>query len=193
MIKLFSNRELAQHLGINLSRWKRWSREFLAPDPLAGKQAGYARQYYVNDAFTVFLGGCLVCELGFSIPEARQILLDIEPWLKAKGFRCDARGKAMAMTGLDEKVRRVTLTILCRQGSICGYRLKGVVSDLPGEIDGHEIRRCVYNEEIINKNGSKDTDPECEIEKAVVLTSLFKRFLNQLDPKGLYFSCNGRG
>ena len=74
MVKFYNNRELSDKLGVNLARWKRWSREFLPPDPLAGKQAGYARQYYVEHAFIVFLGGQLVADLGFSIPQARWIL-----------------------------------------------------------------------------------------------------------------------
>ena len=45
MIRFYLNRELSDRLGIRLSRWKRWSREFLPPDPLGGLQSGFARQY----------------------------------------------------------------------------------------------------------------------------------------------------
>ena len=68
MIKFFTNRELSDKLGIKLAKWKRWSREFLPPDPLGGMQSGYARQYNPDQAFTVFLGGHLVADLKFSIP-----------------------------------------------------------------------------------------------------------------------------
>ena len=60
MVKLYTNRELSEKLGINLAKWKRWSREFLPPDPLGGMQSGFARQYYFSDVFTVRLGGHLV-------------------------------------------------------------------------------------------------------------------------------------
>ena len=57
MINYYTNRELSSLLNINLAKWKRWSREFLPPDPLGGKQSGYARQYHADQAFTLFLGG----------------------------------------------------------------------------------------------------------------------------------------
>jgi hypothetical protein len=82
MLKFYLNRDLSRRLGIPLSRWKRWSREFLPPDPLGGHQSGYARQYSTKDAFLVYLAGFLVSTLGFSIPAARQILQDLNPWLK---------------------------------------------------------------------------------------------------------------
>ena len=66
MVTFYQNRELSQKLGVKLAKWKRWSREFLPPDPLGGLQSGYARQYNLNDAFSVYLGGYLVSELKFS-------------------------------------------------------------------------------------------------------------------------------
>ena len=86
MVKFFQNRELAQKLGVNLAKWKRWSREFLPPDPLGGLQSGYARQYNLDDAFTVYLGGYLVSELKFSIPEAKQIVSDLKEWMISHRF-----------------------------------------------------------------------------------------------------------
>lgn len=92
-IPIFQNRQLARRLNINLARWKRWSREFLPPDPLAGIQSGYARQYYLDDAFRVYLGGYLVSHLHLAVPEARQVLADLAPWMKAEGLCFDLRGQ----------------------------------------------------------------------------------------------------
>ncbi|NNK85983.1 MAG: MerR family transcriptional regulator, partial [Desulfobacterales bacterium] len=86
MIKFYTNRELSQKLKINLARWKRWSREFLPPDPLGGIQSGYARQYSMDTAFTVYLGGYLVGELKYTIAEAKKILEELKSWLKEKDF-----------------------------------------------------------------------------------------------------------
>jgi hypothetical protein len=86
MIKYYQNRELSEKLTINLAKWKRWSREFLPPDPLGGLQSGYPRQYNPDDAFTVYLGGYLVTGLKFSIPEAKQILSDLNAWMLANNF-----------------------------------------------------------------------------------------------------------
>jgi hypothetical protein len=82
MLRYHSSRELAHLLQIPLNRWKRWSREFLPPDPLGGLQSGYARQFSTREAFIVYLGGFLVAGLGFSIPQARQIIKDLNGWLK---------------------------------------------------------------------------------------------------------------
>lgn len=107
-IPLYNSRQIARRLDINLSRWKRWSREFLPPDPLAGMQSGYTRQYYLDDAFQVYLGGHLVARLHFSVPEARRVLADLTPWMKAEGLRFDLLGRmsnGSATTGADQTLR----------------------------------------------------------------------------------------
>ncbi len=81
-MRFYSSRELAGRLGLPLARWKRWSREFLPPDPLGGLQSGYARQYSLRDAFTVFLGGHLVADLGFAVPDARIVLKQTGTWIR---------------------------------------------------------------------------------------------------------------
>jgi len=96
MIVYFNNKMLSDRFSINLAKWKRWSREFLPPDPLGGLQSGFARQYTPDEAFTVYLAGCLVSHLHFSIPDTRQILHDLLPWLSANGFRLDNQNAAAA-------------------------------------------------------------------------------------------------
>jgi len=86
MVRYYAARELAHNLRIPINRWKRWAREFLPPDPLGGLQSGYARQYSLENAFTVYLGGYLVSRMGFSIPESRRIMKDLEGFLR-KGLR----------------------------------------------------------------------------------------------------------
>lgn len=86
MIHYYTNRELSEKLEINLARWKRWSRSFLPPDPLGGMQSGYTRQYAFKDLFKVFVGGYLLSHLKLSVPDSRQVLDDLSPWMKRKGF-----------------------------------------------------------------------------------------------------------
>jgi hypothetical protein len=86
MIKYYNNREISHSLGLNLARWKRWTREFLPPDPLGGLQSGYARQLSMREVFWVALGGHLVGFLKFSIHQAKAILADLEPWLEQNGY-----------------------------------------------------------------------------------------------------------
>jgi hypothetical protein len=49
-------------------------------------QSGFARQYSLKEAFLVALGGLLVGELKFAVPEARVILADLGPWLRKAGY-----------------------------------------------------------------------------------------------------------
>jgi len=86
MIRFYLNRELAEGLGYRLSRWKRWSRDFLPPDPLGGLQSGFARQYHLSEAFQVYLGGHLVADLKFSVAEAQIILKDLSSWISNHYF-----------------------------------------------------------------------------------------------------------
>lgn len=86
MIRFYLNRELSASLGIRLSRWKRWSREFLPPDPLGGLQSGFARQYSLSEAFQVYLGGHLVADLKFSVPDSKVIVGDLKDWVMNQYF-----------------------------------------------------------------------------------------------------------
>ena len=86
MIRFYLNRELSTMFGFKLSRWKRWSREFLPPDPLGGLQSGFARQYSLPEAFQVYLGGHLVADLKLSIPETKIILGDLQKWVTTQYF-----------------------------------------------------------------------------------------------------------
>ena len=84
MLRFYSSREISRLLMIPLNRWKRWSREFLPPDPLGGLQSGYARQFSPREAFIVYLGGFMVSGLGLSIPQARQVIADISGWMQGR-------------------------------------------------------------------------------------------------------------
>ena len=102
MIHFYTNRQMAARLDINLSRWKRWSREFLPPDPIGGLQSGLARQYSLAEAFIVYLGGYLVASLNFSIPEARVILTDLQPLFDSLGL-LDGSGRNRLVSGRSQE------------------------------------------------------------------------------------------
>ena len=91
MLRFFTNRELSHNLLIPFSKWKRWSREFLPPDPLGGLQSGVARRYSVDQALTVYIGGHLVAELKTSIPEAKQIMAELHTCFKDIGVFANTR------------------------------------------------------------------------------------------------------
>jgi hypothetical protein len=126
-ILLLNNRDLARRLGINLARWKRWSREFLPPDPLAGRQSGYARQYYLEDAFRTYLGGHLVAHLNLSVGDARQILEDLGRWMAQEDLGFDMRGQRRSGTGSDSPCVAREICIHTINGGF-GYRDRRLVS-----------------------------------------------------------------
>ncbi len=150
MIKFYTNKELSQIFDINLAKWKRWSREFLPPDPLGGLQSGYARQYNLDEAFTVYLGGYLVSELKFTIPESRQILLDLHQWLIDHGFYYDFSGQAGFETKTGEPVQRYHIAVISPVVPDTGtpnlaYRIKAIIGRSKKENDG----RLLHQEQFI--------------------------------------------
>jgi len=146
LIKYFLNRELARKLEINLARWKRWSREFLPPDPLGGLQSGFARQYSPEDAFTVFLGGHLVSNLRYSIPEAKQILADLRGWLKSHGFftLSEASGRGACEIRIAAKVHAR------KNGYHFVYRIREIISQEAVTVEGVPATACTYLEELLD-------------------------------------------
>lgn len=130
MIHYYTNREISEKLEINLARWKRWSRSFLPPDPLGGKQSGYARQYTFKDLFKVYLGGHLLSLLKLSVPDSLQVLTDLTPWLKKTGF-FDLNGANGAETETG--------------GQLNGYRIYFCPVRATGDSNGSIFRYLIRN------------------------------------------------
>ena len=133
MLIFYTNRELALKLDVNLARWKRWSRQFLPPDPLGGLQSGFARQYSPDQALTVFLGGHLLGGLKFSVPEARQILADLRPWFERNGLYVNPDSPAGRPGPAATACLRHEITIYRKKtapgGNPCfGYLIRNLVS-----------------------------------------------------------------
>lgn len=152
MLRFFSNRELSAGLSIPLARWKRWSREFLPPDPLGGLQSGVARQFSVDEALIVFLGGHLVAELKTSVPDARQILKDLKPCLRDIGLFANSRIHERFSAGAADPINFYTIFIY-RERTEPGlaarftYMLRGEISRTS---QGHG-GRTVYLERYIEE------------------------------------------
>jgi len=154
MVKFYLNRELSESLGIRLSRWKRWSREFLPPDPLGGLQSGYARQYNLDQVFNVYLGGHLVSDLKFPMPEAKQILGDLKAWLMEKAFFFykDDNEKAGEISGKEIENCRVYIfrnLLPDNLGVVFSYLERLSLSDEAVETGGINARQEVYLEKSI--------------------------------------------
>jgi len=152
MLRFFSNRELSAGLSIPLAKWKRWSREFLPPDPLGGLRSGVTRQFSVDEAMIVFLGGHLVAELKTSVPDARQILQDLTPCLRDIGLFANSRIHERFSAGSTDPIADYLISI-CRVSTQPGlaarftYTLRGQISR---SLQGHGDRR-VYLERYIEE------------------------------------------
>ena len=184
MIKFFTSRELSQSLETNLAKWKRWSREFLPPDPLGGMQSGYARQYHPDQAFTVYLGGLLVADLKFTIPEAKQILQDLQEWLTEKGFYFNRSGKIMPVTGEEEIVKKYILLI---EGGTRKddrfdfiYTVRGIISKKSVDYNGIQIMNERYTQTSIGLGAETPSTTGMNIVKILKLTDILDDFSNRM-------------
>jgi hypothetical protein len=182
MIKFFTNRELSKQLGINLAKWKRWSREFLPPDPLGGMQSGYARQYHPDQAFTVFLGGHLVGDLKFAIPEARQMMQDLKPWLSGKGFFFEPKGYLVSDNGVDALVQRYIIYIRREKRTDNRFKFiyttRGIISNEPVVHKGFEIMKKLYVETTVNSEAKNVSDVDINVVKTLNITGILIDFVD---------------
>jgi hypothetical protein len=181
MIKFFTNREVSKRLNINLSKWKRWSREFLPPDPLGGMQSGFARQYSPDGAFTVYLGGHLVADLKFAIPEAKQIVTDLHSWFVEKGLYFDARTNATVTQGVDRLIKKYIIFIEREKdpGNAIHfmYTIRGIISNEPDNYSGFEIMKELYVETSIGLPPKKKSTINMNIVKILNITDVLNSFV----------------
>jgi hypothetical protein len=185
MIKFFTNREASNRLDINLSKWKRWSRDFLPPDPLGGMQSGFARQYSPDGAFTVYFGGHLVADLKFTIPEAKQIVTDLHPWFSKNGFYFDAGGSAAVDRGVDQPVKKYILFIEREKDPEKTisfiYTIRGIISNEPVNYMGFEVMKELYVETKIGLRTKKMSAVEMNVVKTVNVTDVLNNFVVRLN------------
>ncbi|MFC1811819.1 hypothetical protein ACFL03_03950 [Thermodesulfobacteriota bacterium] len=185
MIKFYTNRELSQKLEINLAKWKRWSREFLPPDPLGGLQSGYARQFNPNEAFAVYLGGHLVADLKFTIPEAKTILQDLKGWLVARGFQFDTKGNSEPKEGVESLVKRYRIFIIRYQGApenekdLC-YNIRGLISNRSVEHMGFQVMEERYFETSIGRQTVDIESMSTDSVKVLNINGVLERFIDKL-------------
>ena len=179
MIKYFTNRELSQKLEIKLAKWKRWSREFLPPDPLGGLQSGYARHYHPDEAFCVYLGGCLVADLKFSIPEAKRILSDLETWLEQQGFRFNA--EPPEKQNAPEAAKRYLIRVFRNSKQGFWYEIRGIVANEKQVCQDVELNAELYEKTVVDHLGVQQNERDVTYYKGVNITHFLITFLKRLD------------
>jgi hypothetical protein len=197
MLRFFSNRELSAGLSIPLARWKRWSREFLPPDPLGGLQSGVTRQFSVDEALIVFLGGHLVAELKTSVPDARQILQDLKPCLRDIGLFANSRIHERFSVGAAVPITFYTIFIY-RERTEPGlaarftYTLRGQISRSSQDYGG----RTVYIERFIEERLplSAQSLPKQLSSRTLYISAMADFFVNALGlDKGHFPILSGLG
>ena len=184
LIKFYTNRELAEKLGINLAKWKRWSRKFLPPDPLGGLQSGFARQYTLADAFLVHLGGTLVSDLKFTLPEASLILNDLRPWLIENGFMAPTgAGSAVAQTAQGAHVARepcYVIYIVSQPSRRFGYLVQGHCAVEKNAQEQKGMATVSFQEERIRWPSQFDLSKPPEVMRVFNISMLYAQFSTHL-------------
>jgi hypothetical protein len=179
----FTNRELAAGLEVGLARWKRWSREFLPPDPLGGLQSGYARQYSIDQAFTVYLGGHLVAELKFGIAAARQIVADLHPWFSEAGVRFNTPPAPLYETGPFAGALSLHVAIAAEDTALGGppafrYTVTGLIAEQHRRVDGCRLKTVQVVETPLTPAGDA---PALTEPRTLPVTGLLGQFVRRLD------------
>ncbi len=185
MIKFYTNKALSKKFNINLARWKRWTREFLPPDPLGGLQSGYARQYNPDEVFTVVLGGHLVGDLKFSIPETKQILADLHQWLVDHDFYFYFSKTSESAKNATPDVNYYQLAIssqAMRHDNDRGlsYWARGTLSVDATNLHGIRVLREHFIESSIGPKESESLRMNAENYRVLNISQFRKRFLNRL-------------
>jgi hypothetical protein len=78
--------EFADLLDIPHTKAKRYTREFLGPDPEATIQSGRTRSLTLQQTFIVYSGAHLVSGQNFTVYEAKLIIGNLQPWLTKLGL-----------------------------------------------------------------------------------------------------------
>jgi hypothetical protein len=190
MIKFYTNQELSNAFDINLARWKRWSREFLPPDPLGGLQSGYARQYNADQAFTVYLGGFLVGDLRFTIPEARTILRDLGDWLAEHRFYFNYTRDEQPAGENSHEIEYYQIVIIRVAGAQdadpgFSYVARGVISDGLRQTSGIPVRQKRFVESTMNDESKAAPIKTAASYRVLNISVLHNRFLTSLDNPGV--------
>ncbi|MBC8246297.1 MAG: hypothetical protein H8E81_01805 [Deltaproteobacteria bacterium] len=187
MINFYTNRELAQKFGLNLAKWKRWSREFLPPDPLGGLQSGFARQYTLKDAFRVYLAGFLVSELKYSIPAAKEIIDELTGWLESEEFLTNHDLFLRSAKNAAVPIERYKVIISQKKSAKAAsrggfdYQIRGIISDTSELYEGLPIRVERYVETRIHALDDSAAPANARSSQTLKLTDIIEYFMTSLN------------
>jgi len=130
---MLTNKEFSEKLETPLTKVRRWTKEFLSPDPKATRRSGYTREFSYNDGFFIFVGGVMVTDFGLSFEEASTMLEELKPWMLEIGLVPDIPGSAK-IEGLDKEIEKYNLIFQF------GWAEAGIAVDIHVQGIVHEYR-----------------------------------------------------
>lgn len=114
---MLTNSIMAEKLEIPITKIRRYTKEFLPPDPRATRRSGYTREFSENDGFMVFIGGYLVSTLGFSYNEARRFMEPLFMWMQRIGLLPDIPYSAKR-DGIDSEIIEYEIRFISYKGNM---------------------------------------------------------------------------
>ncbi len=158
--------ELADTFKMSHTRLKRHTREILGPDqnPDVGMRLGKSRELGEQDSYKVYLGYHLISDLGFTMHEAKEILEDLEPWLREQGLFPGSKKKSSKI-----KIKRWIVNIMrFRQGENRGfsYGFTGIVSHKRDFCNGVKIEKIKQITDSWTPRAKKGSGPDLQQEEA---------------------------
>lgn len=156
----FKISNISKNLNFPHGKAKRYTREFLDPDPSATLQSGHARSLDTSEVYTIFLAYHLVSKHKFSIPETKKIMRDLKSWLVKRNLFPGAEGSAESEK---PKVRSWKITIQ-RTDKFCqfNYMAEGLIQQEPhGKYTaGNNTSLRIWRKEIVQFPILPDDVPE---------------------------------
>jgi hypothetical protein len=161
-------------------------------------QSGYTRQYSIDDAFKVFLGGHLVSTLKYTIPEAKKILHDLQKWLAGVGIYQNSGSDRINNAGPRTAVQRYIIFIR-PQSSVSGqpisflYNIRGIIADTTVQHKAILVRQERYIETLIPPRENERAVSKALGMKMLNITAVLQLFVECLDIPNRHYSLLERG
>jgi hypothetical protein len=120
--------------------------------------------------------------LKFSIPEARQIIQDLNKWLSEKGFFFDLRRHLVSDKGIDVLIKKYIIFIRREKGSDRRfkfiYTVRGIISNEPVQHKGFEMMKKLYVETSVNQGHEKPSEMDMNVVKTLYITGILTDFVD---------------
>ena len=182
---MLTNTILAKKLDIPLSKIRRWTKEFLPPDPLATRRSGYTRKFSENDGFMVYVSGYLVSNLDFSFASTRDIMKELSSWIYKIGLLPDIPSSAKKL-GVDRKIQDYEVNFFPLEKNVgWSYYIIGIVKETLSESKdamGREYFKGQrdYVAYQISESTTYDYKSSRRIDKKLPISELLYNFLDRI-------------